>query len=56
MIPDSETRARHVANLKAACEKLDEFGKLLDLSIAMLDEQIARQPRRYKQPIPPAKS
>jgi hypothetical protein len=42
-IPDAETRARHIANLQAACKKLDEFGELLDRSIAMVDEQIAMQ-------------
>jgi hypothetical protein len=56
IIPDSETRALHVANLKAACEKLDEFGELLNRSIAMFNEQIARQPQRYKQSTPPTKN
>jgi hypothetical protein len=56
IIPDSATRALHVANLKAACEKLDEFGELLNRSIAMLDAQIAQQPKRCKQLVPPAKN
>jgi hypothetical protein len=56
IIPESSTRERHAVNLKAACEKLDEFGELLDRSIAMLDAQIAKQPKRRKQTIPPAKN
>lgn len=44
-IPDSETRKRNVANMRAACQQLEAFTLALDKLIAQLEADIRRSPR-----------
>ncbi len=42
-IPDPETRARSIANLKEACRLLDLFNLQLDEAIAVADAHLLEQ-------------
>ena len=42
-IPDPETRARDIANLRAACRQLDLTNLLLDEAIALVDAHLLKQ-------------
>ncbi|MCY7337319.1 MAG: hypothetical protein LH613_14080 [Chamaesiphon sp.] len=42
-IPDPETRARDIANLRAACRQLDLTNLLLDEAIAVADAHLLEQ-------------
>jgi hypothetical protein len=44
-IPDPETRAKSIANLKAASRLLDLFNLELDEAIAMVDKDLREQKR-----------
>jgi hypothetical protein len=44
-IPDPETRAKSIANLKAAIRLLDLFNLDLDEAIAMVDKDLREQKR-----------
>jgi hypothetical protein len=44
-IPDPETRARSVANLREACRLLDSFNLQLDKAIALADAHLIEQRR-----------
>jgi hypothetical protein len=44
-IPDPETRARDIANLRAACHQLDLTNLLLDEAIALVDAHLLKQRR-----------
>jgi hypothetical protein len=44
-IPDPETRARSVANLREACRQLDLLNLKLDEAIALADADLLKQRR-----------
>jgi hypothetical protein len=44
-IPDPETRARDIANLREACRQLDITNLMLDEVIALVDAHLLKQPQ-----------
>jgi hypothetical protein len=44
-IPDPETRARDIANLRKACRQLDITNLMLDEVIALVDAHLLKQPQ-----------